>query len=627
MKFAGKAWKFMVGVKDALVLIFMLLFFGSLYAALASSPYDGSAHSGALRLDLSGAIVEQPSTATALDALGGGSATREYRLAQIIHSLDTAAADDRIKAVALDLDIFTGGGQSAIANVGDALDRVRRAGKRVVSYSTGYSDDSYQLAAHADEVWLDPLGAVVIAGPGGTNLYYAGLLERLGITANVYRVGTYKSAVEPYTRNDMSPESREANQALADSLWETWRQDVARARPRAQVAAYVADPARFITAANGDMARAAHNAGLIDRIGDRTAFGQRMAELAGTDREGVPGSYRAVHYEAWADEHPVSDMAGRIGILTVAGEIVDGRGAPGTAGGETVAANLERGLESGRLKALVVRVDSPGGSVLASERIRRAVLAAKSRGLPVVISMGSVAASGGYWIATAGDVIYAEPSTITGSIGVFGILPSFEGTLQRLGVGADGVRTTPLSGEPDLLRGPAPEADRLLQMGVEATYRRFIGLVSHARRLPASRVDEIGQGRVWGGGTARQLGLVDRFGSLDDAVAEAARRANLDAGDARTVYLEEEPDFWDQLFTDWATDDEAAAQAPRDAFARAARRPEAMLERAIYDAQRLLAGPAIQARCLECPWSAPLRRPRMPQSSLWSLLAASLWRG
>ena len=184
------------------------------------------------------------------------------------------------------------------------------SGKRVVAYAQGYSDDSYQLAAHADEIWLDPLGAVLIAGPGGSNLYYAGLLERLGVTANVYRVGTYKSAVEPYTRSDMSPEARAATQALADSLWETWRTNVGQARPRAQIAAYVADPARFIQAANGDMARAALNAGLVDRVGDRTAFGRRMAELAGAGHERVPGSYRAVHYEAWADEHPPGDSGG-----------------------------------------------------------------------------------------------------------------------------------------------------------------------------------------------------------------------------------------------------------------------------------------------------------------------------
>ncbi len=355
------------------------------------------------------------------------------------------------------------------------------------------------------------------------------------------------------------------------------------------------------------------------------AFGRRMAELAGAGEANVPGSYRAVHYEAWADEHRPSDDNGQIGILTVAGEIIDGHGAPGTAGGETIAGNLERGLEDGRLKALVVRVDSPGGSVLASERIRRAILAAKARGLPVVISMGSVAASGGYWVATAGDIIFAEPSTITGSIGVFGILPSFEGALERLGLGADGVRTTPLSGEPDLLRGPSPEADRLLQMGVEATYSRFVGLVARARRLPPARVNEIAQGRVWAGGTARQLGLVDRFGSLDDAVAEAARRARIDPDDARAVYLEEEPDFWAQLLTGLAGD-EARAAAPRDAFAGLARRPEAMIERALHDARRLLAGPAIQARCLECPATAPIRRARGDAGSLWSLLLASLWR-
>jgi len=626
MKFAGKAWRVLVGIKDGLVLLFMLIFFGGLYAALAASPYGDSARDGALRLDLSGAIVEQPAEADPFAVLGGGSLTREYRLAEVIRALDAAAGSDRIKAVALDLDIFTGGGQTALGEVGEALDRVRRSGKRVVAYATGYSDDSYQLAAHADEIWLDPLGAVLFAGPGGPNLYYAGLMERLGVTANVYRVGEFKSAVEPYTRSDMSPEARENAQALADALWGTWRQNVGQARPRAQIAAYAADPNRFIAAAGGDMAQAALRARLVDRIGDRTQFGARMAELAGAGDERVPGSYRAVHYDAWVDEHPASRSGGRIGVLTVAGMIVDGDAGPGTAGGETIARNLERGLESGNLRALVVRVDSPGGSVIASERIRRAIMAARSRGIPVVISMGSVAASGGYWIATAGDIILAEPSTITGSIGVFGVLPSFEGSLQKLGIGADGVRTTPLSGEPDLLRGPSEQADRLLQMGVESTYRRFVSLVANARRIPPARVDEIGQGRVWDGGTARQLGLVDRFGSFDDAIAEAARRAEIDPGDARPVFLEKEPGFLAQLFADAARGDDNTQT--RDAFARLAHRPQATLERALHDARALLAGPAIQARCLECPPTAPLRRLRAQAADgLWERLLALVWRG
>lgn len=624
MGFVGKAWRLLVGIKDGLVLIFMMVFFGLLYAALSASPYKDSAREGALRLDLGGAIVEQPAARDPLAALGGSPVTREYRVAELVHALDTAASDPRIRAVALDLDIFVGGGQTAIADVGAALDRVRRGGKRVVAYATGYTDDSYQLAAHADEIWLDPLGAVVIAGPGGSNLYYAGLLERIGVTAHVYRVGAFKSAVEPYTRNDMSPEARQQSQALADALWETWRNDVRGARPRARIADWVANPDAFLQPAGGDMAQAALRAGLIDRVGDRTQFGERMAALAGNDDDRVPGRYNAVHYEAWVDEHRPGDSGGEIGILTVAGNIVDGEAGPGTAGGETVARNLERGLERGNLRALVVRVDSPGGSVLASERIRRAILAAKARGLPIVISMGSVAASGGYWIATAGDVIYAEPSTITGSIGVFGILPSFEGTLQRLGIGADGVRTTPLSGEPDLLRGPAPEAERLLQTGVESTYRRFINLVAAARRLSPARVHEIAQGRVWSGGMARQLGLVDRFGSLNDAVADAARRAGLDPATVRRAYLEREPGFLTRLFG--GRGGENVAGAPRDAFARLARRPEAMIERAVHEAGALLAGPAIQARCLECPAIAPV--PRAPVEGNWLVrLAALVLRG
>ena len=620
MKFAAKVWKLLVGVKDALVLILLLIFFGGLYGLLSISPHRDSAREGALRLDLAGSIVEQPSQASFADIIGG-SVTREYRLAEIVHALDRAAADDRIRAVALDLDVLTGGGQAALSNVGEAMDRVRRARKRIVAYSTGYSDDGYLLAAHADEIWLDPLGGVIAVGPGGSNLYYAGLLERLGVTANVYRVGAFKSAVEPYTRSDMSPEARQANQALAGSLWENWQQEVQTARPRARIRDYARDPNRFIQEAGGDMAQAALRAGLIDRIGDRNAFGQRMRELSGGGDEDVPGSYRAVHLDAWIDENPITEAGGEIAVLTVAGTIVDGHAALGTAGAETVVENLERGLRAGNIKALVVRVDSPGGSVTASERIRRALVGVRRRGIPVIISFGSVAASGGYWIATAGETIFAEPSTITGSIGVFGVLPSFEGTLQKIGVGADGIRTTPLSGEPDLLRGPSPEADRLLQTGVETTYRRFINLVARARRMAPQRVHAVGQGRVWDGGTARQLGLVDRFGSLDDAVAEAARRARIDADGVRVRHLDAEPGFLAQVLR--GASENAAARADRDVFAALAQRPRLLVARALEDVGMILDGPVLQARCLECPHAAPARAPRASLS--WDRLASWLW--
>jgi protease IV len=625
MRLLGKAWRLLVGVKDGLALLFMLLFFGGLYAALSAAPSVGSGESGALLLDLHGTIVEQPAEPDPFDVVAGGSALiREYRLRDVVHSLETAARDDRVKAVALDLDSFLGAGQAALSQVGEAIQAVRRADKRVIAYATAYTDDSYQLAAHADEVWLNPLGGVLITGPGGSNLYFKGLLDRIGITANVYRAGAYKSAVEPFTRSDMSPEAREAAQALAGALWENWLGDVRRARPKAQLAPYVAAPADRFAEAGGDMAQAALRAGLIDRIGDRTAYGRRLAELAGTDDEEVPGSFKSLAYDAWVASNPAGNSAGQIGIVTVAGNIVDGEAGLGTAGSTTIADAIARGLKEKNLKALVVRVDSPGGSTTASERIRQAVLDAKATGLPVIVSMGSVAASGGYWIATAGDRIFAEPETITGSIGVFGILPSFEGTLQKLGVGADGVKTTPLSGEPDLFRGPSAEADRLIQMGIASTYRRFLSLVAKARDLPVPRVNQIAQGRVWDGGTARQLGLVDAFGGLDEAVAEAARRANIDADDARLVYLEKEPNFFERMFTTVGGSGEAIRIAP-DLFSRAAVQPQLLLLGAIADAQTIVAGPAIQARCLECPpirLSLPARERTSVAAWLIGLLAA-----
>ncbi|HEX8262675.1 MAG TPA: signal peptide peptidase SppA [Allosphingosinicella sp.] len=618
MRFAGKVWKLLVGIKDGLVLLFMLLFFGLLYAAMTARPTLGAGDRGALLLDLDGPIVEQPAQATASEVFSGGG-PREYRLRDVVHALDTAATDDRVKAVALNLDVFSGGGQATLAAAGEALDRVRKTGKPVLAFATAYDDDSYQLAAHASELWLDPMGGVLVTGPGGANLYMKGLLDKLGVTANVYKAGTYKAAVEPFTRTDMSPEAREALTAVYGSMWESWQQEVRQARPKAQLAPYLADLPGRIEAAGGDMARAALQSGLVDRIGSREAFDRRLAEIAGTRYAAVAGSFRRIPYRTWIEANPAGRDGGDIGILTVAGDIVDGEAGLGTAGAETIVRALEKGLRERDLKALVLRIDSPGGSALASERIRQAVLAAKSKGLPVVVSMGSLAASGGYWVATAGDRIYAEPSTITGSIGVFGILPSFEGTMTKLGLGADGVKTTALSGEPDLLRGPSPEADRLLQMGVDGTYRRFLALVSAARKMPVAEVDRIAQGRIWDGGTARQLRLVDAFGGLDDAVREAAKRAKLDPDEAKAVWLEKQPDFSDRLLMSLAGDGDEEEAAP-DAFSRLADRPRIAVLTAIGEAERLLTGAAIQARCLECSGHAA-SRPRVASGGAAAWLA------
>jgi len=285
-------------------------------------------------------------------------------------------------------------------------------------------------------------------------------------------------------------------------------------------------------------------------------------------------------------------------VVTVAGNIVDGKAPLGTAGGDSIAEAIEKGLAKGNLKALVVRIDSPGGSALASERIRQALLAARAKNIPVVASMGNVAASGGYWVSTGASYVLAEPSTITGSIGVFGILPSFQGSLQKLGINADGVKTTPLSGEPDLLKGPSPEAGELVQLGVESIYGKFLGIVAEARRKTPQQVDQIAQGRVWSGGQARQLGLVDQFGGMDAAIAKAAELAKLDADNRGVTYLDRKKSWRSELAGLLRNDDDSAEE--EDPFASIRQRPDALARAALGEVDLLLGGPTIQARCLAC---------------------------
>ena len=610
MKFVRAVWKFLVGVKDALVLLFMLLFFGMLYAALSARP--APVKDGVLAFNLRGSVVEQPAKVEFAD-IAGGNAVRQYRLRDLIAALDQAKDDERVKAVALDLDGFTGGGQTAMTDLADAIRRVRAAHKPVVAYATGYTNDSYQLASAASEVWLNPLGAVLVSGPGGTNLYYKGLFDKLGVTANVYRVGTYKSAVEPYTRNDMSPEAKENYLALGQAMLESWRQSVKQARPKADVDLFLKDLPGAVNAAGGDMAQAALKAGLVDKIGERRDFEARLTELGGTDTK---TGYKSIKLTSYIADKVDQKPTGPIGVVTIAGDIVDGKASGGTAGGETIANAIEDAVRKDDIKALVVRVDSPGGSVLASERIRQALLQAKDHKIPVVVSMGSVAASGGYWVSTPADYIYAEPSTITGSIGVFGIIPSFQGTLQKLGVGADGVKTTPLAGEPDVLRGPSPEASQLIQAGIESTYRRFLGIVAQSRHKSPADIDKIAQGRVWDGGTAHQIGLVDGFGGMSEAVAKAAALAKL--GDERGVrYLEPPKKFEDTLLESFASDNDESTS--EDAFAVLAGAPQAQLASAIGELRSVLGGPTIQVRCLECQ-SGPPPQLKARDKSLLALL-------
>lgn len=612
--FPRKVWRLLVAIKDALALAFLLLFFVILFAVLTARPNAAMPVSeGALLLRLDGVLSEQPAEVDGLTALSGagGPTFREYRVRDVVQALNSAATDDRVKAVVLDLDSFLGGGQVALGEVGDAIAAVRAAKKPVLAFATGYADDGYRLAAHASEIWTDPIGGAFIAGPGGSNLYYKELLDKVGVTANVYRVGTFKSAVEPFIRSDQSPEAEAAARAYAGELWAKWQADVAKARPKAKLASFVADPVAATLAAKGDNARAALTAGLVDKIGGRLAFEQRVAELVGTADDTQPWAYNAIEYDAWLANNPAPTNGTPIAVIPVVGEIVDGEAPNGTAGGDTIAGHILTAITNDAVKAIVLRVDSPGGSVLASEAIRQALLRAKAKKLPIVVSMGNVAASGGYWVSMPADRIFAEPDTITGSIGVFGILPSFEKTLANIGVRADGIKTTPLSGEPDLAGGVSPQFNQLAQASIEDIYARFTGLVAKSRKLDIAKVQEIAEGRVWAGGTARQLGLVDQFGGIDDAVAHAAKLAKVE-GEFHPLYIENAPDPFNQLLANWAQQTSPAATAPRGWFALAGAQRGQVQARLLADLTLLAAAPSVQAVCLECRgWMGPVAPPQV----------------
>lgn len=615
MQFVRAAWKFLVAIKDGMVLIAMLLFFGALYALLSTQPNSAAIRDGALLLDLNGVIVEEPAAPTFEDFLenSGADSPREFRLRDVVRAIDATVADDRVKAIVLDLSSFAGGGQTSLTDVGKALDRAKQAGKPIYAFASFYSDDSYQLAAHATEIWMDPMGGIIFAGPGGNRLYYKGLLDQLGVTANIYRVGTYKSAVEPYMRDDQSPAAREASKALYTVLWDSWLAEVKKARPQAAAQPFADSPAKFAEAANGDLAQVAIEQKLVDKLGDKTAFDRFVAEQVGIDETPSPDSFESIDYDDFLAANPMDTEGSPIGVITVAGEIVGGNSGTGVAASGRIAEQIYKALDEDELKALVVRIDSPGGSAFASEEIRLALLEAKKKKLPIVVSMGDVAASGGYWVASAGDHIFAEPDTITGSIGVFAVLPSFEKALAKWGVTADGVQTTPLSGEPNFVGGFSEDLNMILQSGVENSYRDFVTLVAKARSKSPAQVDRIGQGRVWDGGTARQLGLVDGFGGIKDALAEAAKRAGLAEGDYHAQYIDPETKF------SWLPFDGIPFVRDQSApvngvIGWAAQREKAVFGQAMATAQGLLAREDVQALCLECGAG---ERPKTKGSAKW----------
>ena len=554
-KFFSGLFRGLDGLRKVLHLLLLLVIFGFIFGAMgASGPKAPS--DAALVLRPEGEIVEQlsgdPLELAIAEARGLG--RDETRLRDLTDAMRAAKDDARIKALVIDFDRMGGAGQPTLDEFARAITDFRKSGKKVIAQANAYGRDTYYVAAHADEVYLDPMGLVVIEGYERYRNYYKQALDKLGVDVNVFRVGTYKSAVEPWLRSDMSPEDREASQAFVNSLWETYVAAVAKARGLAPeaVLSYVNTLSPAVQAAKGDGAKVALQAKLVTALKTPREVEQRVMQLAAKDDD--KDTYRGVSVNEYLKVARAEDRLGkpaeqRVAVLVGSGEIVDGGGMGGVISGDKMSDLVRKARLDKAVKALVLRVDSPGGSVLASEQIYREVQAFKATGRPVVVSMGDLAASGGYYISAPADEIWASPATITGSIGIFGLFPTAPRTFDKLGIATDGVGTTPLSGELRLDRPVGPAAATLLQATIEHGYEEFLGRVSKGRNKTRDQVDAIAQGRVWAGRDAKRLGLVDGLGSLDDAVNAAAKRAKLKDGEWSRDYLEPDKSFAQQLLS------------------------------------------------------------------------------
>lgn len=535
---------------NALFLFFCLLFLILLVTSGPPIVENGVA----LVLTPRGEIVDQVSGERldqAFAQLAGGTAA-QTPLRQLVRAVELAGDDKRIKLLVLDLDAMGGAGLTKLQELGAALRAFRAKGKRVIAVADEYTQARYYLAAQADEVLMHPLGMLFLEGYGRFDNYYREALDSLSIDYHVFRVGTYKSAVEPLLRNDMSPEVEDSSRQWLSVLWQAYKDDVAAARglQAADVETFVQTYAERLDEARGDTAGLALAAGLVDRLVDRDVVRQELIAQVGEAHE---GDYRGITHEdylaAQGELDPLPPLFGpSVAILVASGDILYGEQPPGSIGSAPMIDLIRQAREDDTVKALVLRIDSGGGSTFASELIRRELELTRLAGKPVVVSMGSLAASGAYWIAIAADEIWAQPTTLTGSIGIFSTFPTFQAGLQRLGVHADGVGTTPLSGSfrPDLAM--SEDLASILQDSTEFGYRRFLELVGEARSMTYDEVDHVAQGRVWSGLDAHQIGLVDQLGSLEDAVASAASRAGLD--DYKLHWMEKELTFGEQLMLD-----------------------------------------------------------------------------
>jgi protease-4 len=532
--------------------IFNLIFLAIIVAILVAMFSGGVkplADKTALVLELKGDMVEQNSASvqeTLMSGIGAGESRRTIQLRDVLTVLDNAAKDSNISTVVLLLDEFNVSGMANLHEVGAALERVKAAGKKVVAWGGSYDQKNYLIATHANEIYVHPMGMVMLEGFGRHKNYYRDALDKLGVTVNLIKVGTYKSFAEPYIGNGPSPAAAEADAFLYNALWANYTAEVEKFRklPAGAIDASIAKLPEIMAAANGNAAQVALNTKLVDGIKTRDEVRDMLMKRGA--RDPAIKSFRQISFNDYLTRHPQKLFGDAVGVIVAEGSISDGTAGPGAIGGVSTANLIRRAREDDQIKALVLRVDSPGGSAYGSELIRRELELTRAAGKPVVVSMGGVAASGGYWISMASDEVIADPSTVTGSIGVFAILPTAEKVADKLGIHTVGTTTTWLADSYNPLRPLDPRFGQLIQSSINHVYSEFTTKAAAARKMPVAAVDAVGQGRVWTGAQAKERGLVDRLGSYTDALASAAARGKL-GKDYRVAYIERQGNPFERL--------------------------------------------------------------------------------
>ncbi|HIF8039962.1 TPA: signal peptide peptidase SppA, partial [Escherichia coli] len=545
-------WRLLNFVREMvlnLFFIFLVLVGVGIWMQVSGGDSKETASRGALLLDISGVIVDKPDSSQRFSKLSrqllGASSDRlqENSLFDIVNTIRQAKDDRNITGIVMDLKNFAGGDQPSMQYIGKALKEFRDSGKPVYAVGENYSQGQYYLASFANKIWLSPQGVVDLHGFATNGLYYKSLLDKLKVSTHVFRVGTYKSAVEPFIRDDMSPAAREADSRWIGELWQNYLNTVAANRqiPAQQVFPGAQGLLEGLTKTGGDTAKYALENKLVDALASSAEIEKALTKEFGWSK--TDKNYRAISYYDYALKTP-ADTGDSIGVVFANGAIMDGEETQGNVGGDTTAAQIRDARLDPKVKAIVLRVNSPGGSVTASEVIRAELAAARAAGKPVVVSMGGMAASGGYWISTPANYIVANPSTLTGSIGIFGVITTVENSLDSIGVHTDGVSTSPLA-DVSITRALPPEAQQMMQLSIENGYKRFITLVADARHSTPEQIDKIAQGHVWTGQDAKANGLVDSLGDFDDAVAKAAELAKVKQW--HLEYYVDEPTFFDKV--------------------------------------------------------------------------------